>query len=77
MSNSNPQVAYNMKKMEELNQPLSQHTQFDMMKFLETYKRGVDYYNAYGLNSAANSTRDSRQNTQRLSTGASSFWDNN
>lgn len=76
-TNVNPQVAYNARKMEELNQPLKTTPEFDMIKFLETYKRSVDYYNSYGLDRAPSSTRDSRQTTDRMTTNVSSFWDLN
>lgn len=41
-----------------------------MLRVLDTYKRSVDYYNSYGLNSQPNSTRVS---TDRPSSAAS-FW---
>ena len=76
-TNANHQIAYNAKKMEELNHPLNSTPQFDMIKFLDTYKRSVDYYNSYGLDSAPSSTRHSRQSTERMTTNVSSFWDLN
>ena len=75
-SRVNPQVIANADKMKDLNRPIELHTEFDMMKFLDNYKKSVDYYNSYGLNNAPNSTQASRQASRRVST-SSTFWDLN
>lgn len=71
-----PHHVINAEKMKEINHPIDLHTDFDMMKFLDTYKRSVDYYNSYGLDQPRTRTQETRQNTQRPST-VSSFWDLN
>lgn len=70
---SNPSKAEQMKQLNV--SPYQEESNVTMMKVLETYKRSVDYYNSYGLNSAPNSTRVSRNSTERPASGAGSFWD--
>ena len=74
-TNMNAQIAF--KKMEELKDHMNPVPEFDMIKFLDTYKRSVDFYNSYGLDSAPSSTRHSRQSTERMTSNVSSFWDLN
>lgn len=73
---SRPQTSVNASKMKEVNRPVDLHTEFDLMKFLDTYKRSVDYYNSYGLDQRDRSRTEQTQTTRRAST-TYSFWDLN
>lgn len=80
MSSQASQANSKAEAIKDLNREIGLHSntgnQIDMMKYLENYKKSVDYYNSYGLNSAPNSTRPSRASTQRLDTDGS-FWNLN
>lgn len=50
--NNRPQTANtftNAERMQELNTPLEPVPQFDLMKYLDSYKKSINFYNSYGL----------------------------
>lgn len=40
--------------MQELNTPLNPVPQFDLMKYLDSYKKSINFYNSYGLDKDKN-----------------------
>lgn len=47
-----------------------------MFKVMDTYRKGVEYYNSYGLKADKNPKENAKGNKKQF-TGKGSFWDLN
>ena len=71
-----PQTAVTSERSSDLFRKPETTTEFDLMKFLDNYKRGVDFYNSYGLKKDEKKADVSNPNTKKMNS-TTSFWDLN
>ena len=71
-----PQTAVNPERSSDPYRKPEMTTEFDLMKFLDTYKRGVDFYNSYGLKKDDKKAESNKPNTKKMNS-TTSFWDLN
>ena len=81
--NNRPQTANNVtnaERMQELNKPLEPVPQFDLMKYLDNYKKSINFYNSYGLDKNKNKGGpQTGRPAYRVNTevdGKKTFWEN-
>lgn len=48
-----------------------------MLKVMETYRKGVEYYNSYGLKSASGTRKSKEGGKGSSANGGGTFWDLN
>lgn len=77
--NNRPQTAQpyisNADRMRELSKP-DKNTEFDMIKFLDTYKRSIDFYNSYGLDKKGKQGQSqASEQSKATKEGKTTFWD--
>ena len=62
-------------QIDELKQKPTLYTEVDMIKVLDNYKKGVDYFNSYGIDNRAQTAKGSRRDGRPPISSTSSFWD--
>lgn len=60
-------------QINELSSQPSLKTEVDMLKVLDNYKKGVDFFNSYGIEKRAKTSH--ANNRQSKLSEASTFWD--
>lgn len=63
-------------QLRQLNEIINEEPEVPMLKVMETYRKGVEYYNSYGLNESSANVQK-KTTGKNSNTGGGSFWDLN